>query len=102
MGITLSSVALAISNMAAVASAATVLYTYATELMEAAEKAYATTSGAGATKHESVLASVEKLAGALNMNWPNIQVAISAFIESVKTAFNALKAMTAVKPLSAA
>jgi hypothetical protein len=67
------------------------LKTFAIQMMDSAQSAYATTQNAGTTKLKLVLAAVEALAGVLGISWVSAMVnALTTFITLTKAAYNAV------------
>ena len=79
------------------------LKTFAIQLMDSAQTAYAGAQNAGQSKLKSVLAGVEALAGVLGITWSSSMVAaLTTFITLAKAAYNAIvdagKAVVAAAP----
>lgn len=68
---------------------AKLVYTYAANVIHAAETAYDGQANAGATKKAAVLASAEAFATALGANWSLLESGLSAWIDVVIAGYNA-------------
>lgn len=98
MSLTLSSIAAAMASVQTVVTATETaitagktIYDYVAELMEEMQTAYADVVGAGSTKKAAVLAAAKVIAVAIGNDWDSIVSNISAFIDSVKAAYNKAK-----------
>lgn len=112
MSLTLASVALAlgsvVTDLGAVETAATSVITvsqkvfsYAASMMDTVEKAYEGIADSGAGKKAAVLVAVQAFVVALGANWTDFENLITTWIDSVKSAFNSLKAATTAAPKAA-
>jgi hypothetical protein len=68
---------------------AKLVYTYAANVIHAAETAYAGQTNAGATKKAAVLAAAEAFATSLGANWSLLEAGLSAWIDVVIAGYNA-------------
>lgn len=68
---------------------AKLVYTYAANVIHAAETAYAGQESAGATKKAAVLAAAEAFAASLGANWSLLEAGLSAWIDVVIAGYNA-------------
>ena len=68
---------------------AKLVYSYAANVIHAAETAYAGQTNAGATKKAAVLAATEAFATSLGANWTLLETGISAWIDVVIAGYNA-------------
>jgi hypothetical protein len=70
---------------------------YVTQLMNAAENTYASTTASGGTKLQAVLAATQAVAKAFGIVWSqSLEAAIVAFISVAKAAFNAFASVVTV------
>lgn len=98
MSLTLSTIAAAMADAQTVATAVTTvittgktIYEYVSELMEDVQAAYEGQTDAGETKKAAVLAAAKVVIESLGEDWDSISDKISAFIDSVKAAYNKAK-----------
>jgi len=68
---------------------AKLVYSYAANVIHAAETAYAGQTSAGSTKKAAVLAAAEAFATSLGANWTLLEAGLSAWIDVVIAGYNA-------------
>lgn len=68
---------------------AKLVYSYAANVIHAAETAYAGQTNAGSTKKAAVLAATEAFATSLGANWPLLETGLAAWIDVVIAGYNA-------------
>ena len=90
--ISIATVANALASIVSVVEATQKLYAYGADLMEATEKAYSGVSGAGGTKKAAVIAALKAFAETIGAQWGVVEAQVSAWIDTVKSAYNSLTA----------
>lgn len=92
MKLSLSTIATALGSVTTIVGATQTIFTVVGTLMQAAEDAYGEQKGKGAAKKEAVLAAVAAFVAALGLSWTSLSGTISAWIDNVKSVYNAVNA----------
>lgn len=93
MSFSLSTIASALSVVAGAVQASEVIYKAGAELIQVAEDAYASATGAGSTKKAAVLKALEAFCVSIGEQWDSLKDELSSWIDMVVQSWNKLKAL---------
>lgn len=93
-----SALATAVSTAEATVTVAEDVYTFGATMIDAAESAYSSTSGSGATKKAAVMAALAAFVAALGQDFSKIEAELSAWIDMVIAAYRSIVASLTTSP----